>query len=245
MSSVLPGVVAASRRRSAGGGAPTLPTFVSYDAEYGGYKAGGSWTPTGAFDAGFTTGNLLILAVYTFAGSSSGPGTLSTPSGWTALVDQNAAQHSGAAGPGRLGLFYKTAAASQAAPALTLSRDALMQAAVVELANFNATTPCVGQVGTETAAGTSNCTVPAITTDADNQLILYFAAGYNINGFPDIFGGPSGATKIFEGFGSNYHEYASRKAQATAGTVAATTLTVTSDGDALTKLGHTVRVRGA
>jgi len=175
-----------------------------------------SFTPT--LPSSPTAGNLLLMAVWMTRGTAA-VGTLTTPSGWTLVVDGTTLF--GFSTRCRLYIYAKIAGSSETAPSLTCTTGAVWHVETSECSG--AGTPLVG-VGGSTSSGTSVAT-PAITTVSADNLLVY-VLGSNTD-FDEVTAAPSGSTLRVHRQDAQFGSYVAiaDKTQATATTVAASSFT--------------------
>lgn len=193
------------------------PTWVKNQSSTSGAVA--TVTITATLPPALTVGNMLILAVAVY--QSTAPQALSTPPGWTKLVDGNTAYGFNFT---RAYVFAKVVASGEIDPVLTVSGAGGWIAQISEFAGVDVSPANIVVSAGTTSAGTSIAT-PAITTPGADNLVVWVE--FQVASFNDISAGPSGSTlrvNVWDpSFGLNTS--IADKAQATAATVAADSFT--------------------
>jgi hypothetical protein len=209
-------------------------TVAYVQSQASGRASGAAFTPT--MPAGVTVGNLLVCVCHTY---NTGAPTVTTPSGWTLLV--NGTVVFGPSNGRRHYVFIKKAVASEPAPVLTPSANAYFVVLIAEYSGQDPTTPTDGTASPGTADADNSVNTPAITTASANSLVVYTYAGDTGDGTTTR---PAGTTQRYNGEPANAQRIVlSDKLQAAAGTVAATSHTRT--GASQSSLAATMAIRDA
>jgi len=211
---------------------------VAYVSKQETTSGGGTTTGlTAALPAGYTIGNLFVLTCHCW---NTGAPTVTTPSGWTKVIDGDDNAKLYVTAKGRLYVWVKKAASSEPAPSLTPSAAAYVHALIEEYSGQNTTTPLDGTASAGTPDSDTDVNTPAITTAAANSLVLYIAVNYTGSG---TWVPPAGTTTrhlaTYSTLGSRL--LASEILKATAGTVAATSHTRSFTAD--TALAATLAIQ--
>lgn len=194
------------------------PAWVKNQSSTGG-GAGTDTTVTPTLPGSLTVGNMLILAIQVYR-STPAP-TLTTPSGWTRIIDGSATTYG--FNFCRLFVFAKAIVGGETNPSMT-SNPVAWLAEISEFTGADTNPANITAAAGTTTAGTSIAT-PAVTTpSADNLLVWVESQNTNFN---DITAGPTGSTLRVNVFYSAWglNVAVADKTQVTAATVAAGTFT--------------------
>lgn len=155
--------------------------------------ANGNATITGAFPAGYSVvpGDFALWVAYLDAG------TLGTPSGWANITGSPFGS-----GP-RLYIFTRTLVSGDSAPSASVSGAAAGDSSTASMIVFNGI-GSVGAIGTATAGTGTPMTAAAITTTANNSIVLGVAGrGDNENSSGQTFGASATGVREILDAGTN------------------------------------------
>ncbi|MFL5845105.1 MAG: hypothetical protein ACJ762_10460 [Solirubrobacteraceae bacterium] len=175
-----------------------------------------------------TTGDVLVATV-----SGAGTNTISAPAGWTLLTST-----ASTGSTMRMLSYVKTATSTEGTNyAFTSSAARNMSGGIIALRGANADVPVDGVTAATGASGTA--AAPAITTSSAGEWVIT-AAGVARNA---TFTAAAGTTERYDVAGTGTSNEASTITQATAGTVAART--VTPSNTTANWVAHSIAVRDA
>lgn len=131
------------------------------------------------YDNTIREGDLLVLAVALASGSS--PGTISTPSGWTLIVSDDATDTRSTT----LDVFYRVAGATPPTSAsVTLSPTGTARSAILLVfRNFDPSSP-IKQSGAVPKTSGTLCNPPALTSTANAVYLCFGGGSINLTGTP-------------------------------------------------------------
>lgn len=164
-----------------------------------------SATVTVTQPAGHQAGDILIL---TASSGASGGVTISTPAGWT-LISQSATWNGGFS---KSAVFYKVAASSsEPSVSVTTAGTSYLDCQITAWSGADGTTPIDANTGwSASGAGSTNFLCQAITTVANNALIVYLIHDVDGTAYTTPPGGATENSELASGATGWHHVVASK-----------------------------------